>query len=79
MLKLDIMPDLQKKATRKLKSNSQNSEPISDELYEKLSVGQQFLVVVAEKLAIVPQIATYDGRHFVDRATIEASFEALNA
>ena len=65
------------KTNRTFKTASNNTQPMTDELYAELSLGQQFIAATAEALEVPVQVAEYEGRYFIHRETIEAAAEVL--
>ena len=66
-------------SNRSLGAGNAPTVEMTDDLYNELSVGQQFIAKTAEALGITVQIAEYEGRHFVHRETIEAADAAIFA
>lgn len=62
---------------REKKSQANNSEPMTDELYNKLSEGQGLIAAIAEAKGIEVMVVTSYERPFVDRETVGAVWDAL--
>jgi hypothetical protein len=61
---------------RKLSAGTK-AEPITDELYDRLSLGNQVLTNIGEDLKIQVLVADYNGNKYLSRETILAIAEAL--
>ncbi len=59
-------------STRVLKASAARTMPMTDELYNEMSVAHQFTAKLAEASEVEVKIGEYEGRYFVHRDTIEA-------
>ena len=53
-------------------SASGSSVDLTDELYDKLSITNQFLCSLAEAVSLTPKLGVYEGKYFASRETVEA-------
>jgi hypothetical protein len=71
------MPPVKKLKFGRKVNRSNKDVDISDELYDKLSYGQQTLVCLAELYNFKVRLAEYQGRNFVANSTLDEIWKEL--
>lgn len=59
------------KATREITSSTAATEPLTDEIYAKMSRGNKILINLAEAAGIEVLVSTYNGNYYLAVATLD--------
>lgn len=65
------------KTKRALVGRTLDTQEVTDDIYNQMSAGQQFLAAMAEAMELKEPVAEYEGRYFITNDAVKALWEEV--